>query len=61
MVHRVKAGKLCGTIAGLPWPQETRREGKRRGGGGGRPEDSAGTEGGWVLWPQGEAFRGELL
>lgn len=48
------AGKLCGTIAGLPWPQETRREGgKRCGGGGGRPEDSAGAEGGWVRWLQG--------
>lgn len=30
MVHRVKAGELCGTIAGLPWHQKTRREGKRR-------------------------------
>lgn len=30
MVRRVKAGELCGTIAGLPWHQGTRREGKRR-------------------------------
>lgn len=38
MVHRVKAGELCGTIAGLPWHQKNRREGMRsRGvGGGGR-------------------------
>lgn len=45
MVRRVKAGELCGTIAGLPWHQETRREGKRGGGGGERLEDSAWTGG----------------
>lgn len=28
MVRRVQAGKLCGTVAGLPWPQESRGEGK---------------------------------
>lgn len=34
MVRRVQAGKLCGTFAGLPWPQESRGEGKwcRKGG-----------------------------
>lgn len=46
MVRRVKAWELCGTIAGLPWHQETRREGQRSGGGGERLEDSAGTGGG---------------
>lgn len=52
MVRRVKAGELCGTIAGLPWHQETRKEGKR-GGGGERLEDSAWTAGGWVWRPEG--------
>lgn len=35
MVGRVKAGELCGTIAGLPWHPETRGEGKKRSSGGG--------------------------
>lgn len=30
MVRRVKAGELCGTIAGMPWRQETRRDGKEK-------------------------------
>lgn len=66
----MKAGKLCGTIAGLPWPQETRGEGKRSGGGGGgRPEASAGMrgragvamQGGFYATVVGEEFSGELL
>lgn len=37
MVRRVQAGKLCGTVAGLPWPQDSRGEGKS--GEGGRGDD----------------------
>lgn len=69
MVRRVKAGELCGTIAGLPGHQETRREGQRSGGGGERLEDSAGTGGVGCGRPEGVSVprwwgkecRGELL
>lgn len=36
MVRRVKAGELCGTIAGLPWHHETERERKEKEEKGGR-------------------------
>lgn len=50
MVRGVKAGELCGTIAGLPWHRETRREVKEV-----EEEEEGedqriqrGLEGGWV-------------
>lgn len=46
MVHRVKAGKLCGTIAGFYWPREAKRGVGGYRGRGRRPEESAGTEDG---------------
>lgn len=70
MVCRVKAGKLCGAIAGLPPPQETRRvwkktkmrRGKARGFGrhcgGGLGVEAAGV---FYFSVVGEEFRGELL
>lgn len=54
MVRRVKAGELCGTIAGLPWHQKTRREGKRR-------RIQQGPGGCFCVTAVGEEFRGELL
>lgn len=42
-----RAGELCGTIAGLPWHQTTRR-GERRWGGRGRTKGFCKDWGGWV-------------
>lgn len=72
MVRGVKAGELCGTIAGLPWHWENQNGGKRSRGGGGVGETrgfSGDWRGGWVRrlegvsvpWWRGKSSRGELL
>lgn len=70
MVRGVKAGELCGTIAGLPWHQENQKGGKRSrgGGGGGDQRIQRGLEGGLGLaagggfcaMVEGEEFKGGI-